>query len=62
MAGTAAPHAKRQIAGGTGANGSFLSDLGMSDVGFGPENTGHVVNVPGNVDVHRVQSALGKGI
>lgn len=26
---------------------------GMSDVGMGPENNGHVVNVPGNVDVHR---------
>ena len=50
---------RQLVAGGTGAaNGSFMSDMGMSDVGFGPENTGHIVNVPGNVDVHRVENSL----
>lgn len=41
-----------------------MSDMGMSDVNFGPENTGHIVNVPGNVDVHRthVQNTLNNGI
>jgi len=52
----------RQVAGGTGAQalGSFMSDAGMSDDGA----FGHIVNLPGNVDVHRtnVQKALDENI
>ena len=32
---------------------SFMSEMIMSDIGFGPDNNGHIVNLPGNVDVHR---------
>jgi hypothetical protein len=37
--------------------------MGMSDVAFGPES-GHIVNVPGNVDVHRttIKNALNTNI
>lgn len=44
---------RNNLASGTGAQGSFMSDMGMSDAHFGDTAGGHIVNVPGNVDVHR---------